>query len=79
MIKVFKVEEVSLIYCKYKVCHEDLNLKLKDSKISSNLLYDSTDFVKDRKQRVVLNGKYFSRVNGKAGVPQGSILGSLLF
>ena len=37
------------------------------------------DFLKDRKQRVVLNGQNSTWVNAAAGVPQGSILGPLLF
>ena len=57
-----------------KVWHQDLNLKLNDNGISGNLLCGSIGFVNDRKQ-----SKHFSWVNLKAGVPQGSVLGSLLF
>ena len=38
-----------------------------------------TDFLSSRKQRVVLNGQHSSWADIKAGVPQGSILGGLLF
>ena len=38
-----------------------------------------TNFIKERKQRLVLNGQYSTWANVEAVVPQGSIIGPLLF
>ena len=62
-----------------KVWHEGLLLKLSLNGISGNLLKLLRDFLYCRKQRVVLNGQNSSWQNANAGVPQGSILGQLLF
>ena len=62
-----------------KVWHEGLFFKLKQNGISGNLLNVITDFLYQRKQRVVLNGQHSSWTNVQAGVPQESILGPLFF
>ena len=62
-----------------KVWHKGLKYKLKQSGISGNLLDTITDFLNSRKQRVTLNGQFSSWTSTGALVPQGSILGPLLF
>ena len=62
-----------------KVWHKGLIFKLKQNGISGNLLNTLTNFLKLRKQRVVLNGQLSSWSNIETGVPQRSILSPLLF
>ena len=47
--------------------------------MTGDLLNILIDFLKERKQRVVLNGLHSKWLNISAGVPQGSILEPLLF
>ena len=51
---------------------------MKQNGISGNLLETLIDFLKDRKQIVVLNGQNSSWANVEAGVPKGSILAPLM-
>ena len=60
-----------------KVWHEGLIFKLKQNGKSGNLLNLLCDFLRNRKQRVLLNGQVSDWSDVRAGVPQGSILGPL--
>ena len=62
-----------------KVWHDGLIYKLKQNGIKDKLLGLLTDFMKNRQQRVILNGQFSSWTKENAGLPQGSILEPLVF
>ena len=53
--------------------------KLQRIGINGALLNWMIDYLKDRKQRVVINGQFLDLKDILCGVPLGSILGPLLF
>lgn len=77
-------KEVRAIFCDIskafdRVWHRGLIFKLKSVGIDGRLLSWLTDYLDNRTQRVVLPGATSNWKNINAGVPQGSILGPLLF
>ena len=62
-----------------KVWHEGLIFKLSQNGVCGKLLSFFKSYLSNRKQRVSMNGSYSEFANIESGVPQGSVLGPLLF
>ena len=62
-----------------KVWHKGIIYKLRKCGINGRLLLWFQDYLSNRMQRVVINGQHSNWKTIDAGVPQGSVLGPLLF
>ncbi len=77
-------KEVKLVFCDIskafdKVWHKGLLYKLNKAGIKGKLFRWFGSYLSERSQRVLMKGQHSSWGHIEAGVPQGSVLGPLLF
>ena len=77
-------KDVRMVFCDVskafdRVWHRGLLYKLRRLGITGDLLCFFENYLSNRQQRVLVKGQYSSWGSIEAGVPQGSVLGPLLF
>ena len=77
-------KQIDVIYTDFekafdKIPHNGLLYKLQASALNKNLISWIQDFLNNRTQFVTVNGQYSKLFKVLSGIPQGSVLGPILF